>query len=78
MGLEYQPCSDINQQAMNKTFRKTVEALEKNPTTEHNELLMEVLPSVPNKFEDFIRLQFAGWNVKLYPDGKWSFEKTGN
>jgi hypothetical protein len=34
----------------------------------------EVLPVLSNK--DVIILQFGGWSINLYPDGKWIWEDT--
>ena len=44
---------------------------------EGSELFVSCLPSIPNKFIDHVQLGFAGWNVKLYPDGTWKVEDTG-
>ncbi len=61
-----------------KELHRVVDALTKTNPCEHNELLMEVLPSVPNKFNDCVEIGFNGWRIKLHPNGRWSLESNIN
>lgn len=57
---------------------ETVKALlAKTPGCEHNELLIECLPSVPNDFIKSVELRFSGWQIQLLPNGTWTVKDTG-
>lgn len=62
---------------MNASLQTVVDLLTKTPACEHNELLVECLPSVPNVATKDVELRFSGWNVKLHPNGTWSVTDTG-
>ncbi len=59
-------------------MEKLIELLS-NHTVEANgnELLVECLPSIPNKFVPYVTLAFSGWHVKLHSDGTWELKDTG-
>lgn len=60
------------------TMMETVVALlQKTSPSSHNEMLMEILPSIPNAFVKDVEFGFSGWNIKLHPDGTWSVKDTG-
>lgn len=74
-GLDFSPNVGIVM-AM-KNLETIVTLLGMTPACEHNELLVECLPSVPNVATKDVELRFSGWNIKLHPDGTYSVTDTG-
>lgn len=54
-----------------------VALLQKTPTSEHSDLMRDVLASVPNVASNDVEFRFSGWNIKLHPNGTWTVADTG-
>ena len=46
-------------------------------TEGRNELLNEVMISIPNIAEQKYTIMFSGWRIELFPDGKYKVIDTG-